>query len=53
MGVAMRKQAECSVSGGYKGNMCTNVFGSSTGTAGQHMRKSTSSNNNYKCNGKC
>ena len=45
MAFAMHKQAEGSICRGYKGNMCTKCLGSYTGTAGQHMRKSNSSNN--------
>ena len=45
MSFAMCKQAEGSIFRGCKGNMCTKCLGSYTGTSGQHMRKSTSSNN--------
>ena len=41
----MHKQAEGSISRGYKGNICTKCLVSNTGTIGQYMHKSTSSNN--------
>ena len=45
MGFTMCKQGEGSIFRGYRDNMCIKCLGSYTSTTGQHMRKSTSSNN--------